>query len=173
MENKFVYLAGAIARHSYGQVTNWRNYVARRFAPGVVGISPMRMKTWCKRYNDSIPSVYDDLKGANDAAYLISGAPNVIGRRDFADVQRADMVFFYLPKEHADKQEISVGTLIEFGWASALRKPTVVVSDDDSRVLSHPLILAHASYVLPTLALGIAAVNAELSAYVEKERSDD
>lgn len=159
---KFVYLAGPITGQTYEGSTSWREEVARALAPGIVGVSPMRLKEWCKQYGKSIPHHYEgDL---DTDTYLLSGEPHAIAARDFHDVRICDAIFAYLPMS---PYGLSLGTVMELGWASALRKPTVIVTDDE-KVSQHPLLRVQPCWILPDIDLGIAAINSILSIYTQE-----
>ncbi len=163
---RFVYLAGPIAGCSYKEATDWREAVVQDFAPGIIGISPMRLKEWCARVRE-ITDVDQYREITDEAEYLITGEGHAIGTRDFFDVGHADMVLAYLP-ETLNSRRPSWGTSIEIGWASAQRVPVVLVTDDPSLV-KHPLVRTHVGWIVPTLELGVAVVNSVLGAYVEGE----
>ena len=57
------------------------------------------------------------------------------------------MVLAYLPKE-INARRPSYGTVIEIGWAIAMRKPLLLVTDDPL-VRDHPLIVANVPWVFP------------------------
>lgn len=159
MTQKFVYLAGPITGLSYGETTDWRAGVSAQFAPGIIGVSPMRVKEFLARKRKIGHSYPED---------VIMGAARAINTRDKYDCTHADMVLAWLPKWAADKSgTISVGTLKELGWASAMNIPTVIVTDD-KRVFGHPLVEGDLGWIVPTLEDGVAAVNAVLGVYAQE-----
>lgn len=166
MIKRYIYLAGPIAGCSYGEATDWREYVTARFMPGIIGISPMRLKEWCQRVN-TIKDVSQYEKVTTEAEYLISGESHAIRARDFNDVRTCDMTFINLPKELNDRRP-SWGTGIEIGWGSAIQKPMVLVTDDDN-LAAHPLVRESAGWIVPTLEMGVAVVNSVFGDYVAEE----
>ena len=96
MVKRFIYLAGPIVGCTYKQATNWREAVGDGFLPGIVGISPMRMKEWCQRVR-KIRSVDQYKKLADEAEFLITGESHAMCARDRTDVQSCAMVLAYLP----------------------------------------------------------------------------
>ena len=164
MNKKFVYLAGPISGCDFDEATYWRDAVSRKFLPGIVGVSPMRVKEWCE--NLGVIEGTDQYQAhTTDAEYLISGESHAIRARDFNDVKNADMVLMYAPQDVIQRVGHSVGTLIELGWASAQGVPVVLVTDHP--MMLHPLVRESAGWIVPTLELGVEAVNSVLSAYVE------
>lgn len=161
--NRHVYLAGPIAGTSYKEATDWRDFVENNLAPGIIGVSPMRLKEWCAR-TDKIADVEQYKEIASDYEFLISGESHAIRARDHFDVRTVDMVFVYLPKM-LNARRPSWGTAIEIGWASAVDKPIVLVTDDDT-LANHPLVRESVGWIVPNLATGVDVVNSVLAAYV-------
>lgn len=163
---KYIYLAGPIAGCSYKEATSWREAVCEDFEPGIVGISPMRLKEWCRRVH-KIKSVAQYEKIADETEFLISGEGHAIRARDFNDVRTCDMILVYLPKE-LNERHPSWGTSIEIGWASAISKPVVLVTDDKN-LAAHPLVRESVGWIVPSLELGVLVVNSVFGAYVRNE----
>lgn len=153
---KYVYLAGPITGLSYGETVDWRGDVSSKFAPGIIGVSPMRVKEFLAKKKKIGHSYPED---------AIMGAARAICTRDKYDCTHADAVLAWFPKWAAEKSgTISVGTIKELGWASASNVPTVIVTDD-KRMYGHPLIEGDMGWILPTLDDGVAAINALLGVY--------
>lgn len=162
MTKRFVYLAGPIAGTTYKEATNWRQFVTDRFSPGIVGVSPMRLKEWCKR----IPVIQDieQYKSmTTEEEFLVSGESHAIQTRDHFDVRTVDMIFINLPRELNERRP-SWGTAIEIGWGSAYNKPAVLVTDDDN-LANHPLVRESVGWIVPDLELGVQVVNSVLTTY--------
>jgi nucleoside 2-deoxyribosyltransferase len=70
----------------------------------------------------------------------------------------------YLPKELNDRRP-SYGTSIEIGWAIGLRKPLIVVSDDEY-LTEHPLIKHNASWRFNNLEDAVEVIVGLFSDYV-------
>jgi len=130
----FIYLAGPIAGCDAGQANNWRDYVASRLPENVRGVSPLRCEPLI---GDRYALEYDDVR---------FGTPSAISGKNWLDTVSCDMVLAYLPKELND-QRPSYGTVIELGWAIGLRKPIILVTDDDN-LSNHPLIARNVSWVI-------------------------
>lgn len=157
---KYVYLAGPITGVSYGDTMDWRKTAQGLFVPGIMGISPMRMKEFLSRKRKI---------GHSYPEHAIMGAARAICTRDKHDCTHADAVLAYLPKSLAEKAGYpSLGTTKELGWASAFSIPTVIVSDD-KRLTDHPLFEGDMGWIVPTLEDGCTAINALLGAYVQSE----
>lgn len=148
-----IYLAGPINGCTEGEAKNWRKWVDERFLVGVVGISPLRCEPLIgERYG----MFYEDPR---------FGTPNAIMSKNFIDVQRCDAVFAFLPREMNERRP-SYGTVMEIGWATALRKPVVLVSDDPN-VMNHPVISHAVQWKLGTLEEGIEVINGVFSHYID------
>jgi len=104
-----VYLAGPIDGTTEDEAKQWRSDVSTMLeAHNIKGISPLRCEP-------PIDGVYDAKESIqqNDKRF---GTARAIGGKNFFDVQNCDMVLAYMPK-------ISVGTVIEIGWARAFNMP--------------------------------------------------
>ncbi len=161
---RYVYLAGPISGCSYKEATDWREAVTEDFAPGIVGLSPMRVKEWCKKFR-TIRGVKQYEK-IDERDFLISGETHAIATRDFFDVAHADMVLAYLPEE-LNKRRPSWGTSIEIGWATAQRVPVILVTTDKS-LIDHPLVRGHVGWIVPDLEMAVAIVNSVLEVYTQE-----
>ncbi len=167
-----VYLAGPITGLSYGGATDWR---AQAFATlrnsGIVAYSPLRAKTYLKDETniDGSPEAYQ-------RKHPLS-APKGIVTRDREDVKRADVVLMNL----LGAERVSIGSMIELGWADAYRVPVVlvletgaqyevrgdrvatatdVVSVNQSNPHHHAMVDQLAGYIVPTLAEALYVVKA-------------
>lgn len=150
--SKYIYLAGPITGFSYEGVTEWRNEVSRKFLPGIFGVSPMRLKDFLKGQGPIGHSYESDVL-SNGRAVL---------ERDRYDCTHADGVIAVFPK---DAPQLSVGTLVEVGWATANRIPTIVVSDDP-RIVTHPLIKGNVGWIVSDLDTAVHVINGVFGPYV-------
>ena len=129
---RFVYLAGPVLGQSEAEANDWRRIFARSLEEhGIVGISPLR----CEPIHGPVYS-----PGYPDERF---GTPRAIMSKNFFDVQTADVTLAYLPTP-------SWGTMCELSWAKALGKMTILVSDNPT-ILSHPVLIAQAGWVLNSL----------------------
>ena len=139
---KLVYLAGPISGLSYEGATNWRQYAITKLHP-LVGLSPMRGKDY----------LLDELDIDANTDYGILSTAKAIVARDRFDCQRADCILFNL----SESQKVSIGTMIEFGWADAARIPKVVVTGDNT-VHTHAMVNQLSDFVAKDLDEGINIV---------------
>lgn len=130
---KYIYLAGPILGCTEGEANDWRRDLATRLAEhNIVGISPLR----CEPLHGATYG-----SGSNDPRF---GTPTAIHSKNLMDVQSCDMTLAYLPEPPAHKDQ-SWGTISELGWAFALSKPRVVVTNH-AKVRAHPVIAASAGF---------------------------
>lgn len=143
-----VYLAGAISGLTYGEGQSWRDYTVSALASkGINGYSPLRAKDYLKAVG-VIEQSYQGLKQPLAALSTDRG----IMTRDRYDVESCDAVLFYLL---GTGTRVSVGTCIEFGWADAYRKPSVVVIEDEGNVHDHPMTREATGFRVNNLDAGI------------------
>lgn len=115
----------------------WREAVAEALAPDIEVVSPMRAK-YHLRPGSVIADAYRESVRGRDKA-LIS--------RDRWDVSRADVLLVNL----LGARSISIGTMVELGWADALRKPIVLVMEPAGNVHDHSFVREIATFRVSTL----------------------
>lgn len=137
-----VYAAGPISGLTSTQACRWRRKLAqelRRRSSGVQVLSPMRGKERLFQgpINDqSVRSLVGDYER------LITSDRGITAR-DRYDIQRCDVVFMNL----LGADHVSIGTMIELGWADSLRKPVVVLMEKKNNPHDHPMLRDIACYI--------------------------
>jgi len=125
-----VYLAGPMDGLTYVECDEWRRIAAERLKDhGITAVSPLRGKRGVEEFSATTTS------GPIDTDAGITG-------RDRWDVQRADMVFVNL----FGAAKVSIGTMIELGWADAARVPVVVLMSPNN-IHNHPMVRNIATYL--------------------------
>lgn len=128
---KRIYLAGPIAGLSYALARHgWREDFYEKWAAGAHSLvadlySPMRGKDFLfgvKNIGHS-PGQYDEHPMGTDAGIVT---------RDMNDVRLCDLMVVHL----LGAKEVSRGTMVEYGWASAFGKPIITIIEKDGKVLS-------------------------------------
>ena len=141
-----LYLAGPITGESYGGATNWRDWM-KWALPEVACFSPMRGKK--------------DLSGEADIrmSYEESAMSCAKGicARDFYDVESCDAMVMNL----LGADRVSIGSMLEAGFAHALRKPMILaigvpyrhglIDDDSGDPHDHAMLLEIAGFVVGSL----------------------
>ena len=147
MMGKLVYLAGPIDGHTYDSCTNWREYAIKELAVNkITGISPMRAKDFLKHHPEIIDGVSQHVL-ASDAG---------ITARDMWDVRRSDAVLFNL----LEAKKVSIGTMIEYGWASSFDKPIITLMEKQGNIHEHAMVRRLSDYRVENLEEGLAVVRA-------------
>ena len=137
-----VYLAGPIRGLTYDQSCDWREYTIKKLPEYVKALSPMRGKEFLKDVG-KITGAY-----ANPLS-----TESGITCRDRFDVKRSDVVLMNL----LGATQISIGSMIEVGWADAYRKPLIIAMEKDN-IHSHPIVNGVAGFVVPNLDEAISVV---------------
>lgn len=119
-----IYLAGAIGGCSYEEATQWRIWVAGQLGERFTCLDPMDGKDVLAQ-SDCIGLQYPGVECLSSQS---------ITEKDLERVRRCDCVLAYMVGDRR-----FVGTLIEIGYAAALGKKIIVVSDRDW-VWQHPFI---------------------------------
>jgi nucleoside 2-deoxyribosyltransferase len=117
---KSVYLAGPINGKSYEEARNgWRLSLSTLLSPGIQPLSPMRQEGHLQEVTELTGMPYDDHFWSKQRAIVT---------KDLVDVRRCDVVVVNL----CDTKKVSIGTMVEMGWAQVLNKPIVLVIEDDA-----------------------------------------
>lgn len=150
-----VYLAGPITGLTYDEGADWRVAVTHNLKDvGIIGWSPLRAKHYLREIGVL------DAAGTPDSAYIglnPLSEPKGITTRDRFDTMRASMVLMNL----VGATRVSIGTMIEAGWADAARVPLVVAMEADN-VHRHAMLNEVAGFIVPTLEEAVAVVKAVL-----------
>lgn len=136
-----VYLAGPITGLTFGAAIAWRVEAATVLEKnGHEVLSPMRGKDFIlKRIGEAevLGQTYEDAPLASQRGIVA---------RDHFDVSRADVVLFNL----CGAERVSIGTMIEYGWASAFRK-VIITAMGRANVHNHAFVRELSPYLVPTL----------------------
>lgn len=143
-----VYLSGPISGLTYEDCTDWREYASKWLAEfGIEGLSPMRGKEYLKgqgRIEDGSAAVLSNFM-SQDAAIVT---------RDRWDTTRADFMLCNL----LGAERVSVGTIVELGWADMARVPVVLVMEPTGNIHEHPFVRQLSGYRADTLEAGLDLV---------------
>ena len=115
-----VYLGGPITGATYQEATGWRQDIAAALeAYGFRCLSPMRRYKHTNEYYKNgkpIPRLKDDMPDSTEAM-----------EGDLADIREADYVLI----NFLDSTYPSIGSLVELGYAAALKKKIVAALEPD------------------------------------------
>jgi nucleoside 2-deoxyribosyltransferase len=146
---KRVYLAGPIKGLSYDGATDWRAIVGAMLrVRNIHSLSPMRYKFYLQNETNLDSTTY---------THPLS-TPKGLTTRDRNDVFTCDALIVNL----LGAERVSVGTMIELGWADAKRKPIVVVMEPGGNLHDHPMVQELAGFRVPTLPEAVELVAAIL-----------
>lgn len=144
-----VYLAGPITGLSYRKTLHWRDYAQKVLSPKIVVFSPMRAKEYLAGV-ECIEGSYEDI--------ALSSARGIVARDRF-DIQRCDVVLMNV----LGAKIVSIGTVIEMGWADICRKPVILCIEEKGNLHDHPMFRELASYRVAELEAGIQLAKALLN----------
>jgi nucleoside 2-deoxyribosyltransferase len=146
---KRIYLAGPMGGLTLEEATTWRNYVSSQLYLKSDGriecYSPLR--GGCIAFDDDAKLASADI---NPTPFTTNRA---IMTRDYIDCVKADLVFAYF----LDAPKISIGTVMEMGFAYAHRIPVVAVINNDCVHSGHPMMEETFTYRVSSLDDGIDA----------------
>lgn len=148
MEKK-VYLGGPVAGLEYDSVVGWRDKAIeylREF--DIKGVTPFRYKEHLNQANI--------VMGLTDNNPITTRKGVVV--RDRWDVLNCDVFLANL----LNAKEISKGTLIEYGWADAFRKPIITIIEREGNVHEHIFVQEITGFRVETLEEGLYVTRAIL-----------
>jgi nucleoside 2-deoxyribosyltransferase len=139
-----VYLAGAISGLTYGECTDWRQYVIDQFPPEIKGYSPLRAKTYLADLaNAPIAASATDL----DKMGRVMSTARGIMTRDVYDVRSSDVVLV----NFLGTTKPSIGTTMEIAWAWDRHIPVVCAMEESGNPHDHAMITEALGFRVPTL----------------------
>lgn len=122
---KKIYLAGPISGLTFEGAQDWRDAFSAKISPEIACFSPLRDKE------------YLTMRGPLEGSYEFpSLTDRGITTRDRNDCMGADLVVFNM----FGATRVSIGTMIELGWADAARVPAVLVMEKAGNVHEHPMV---------------------------------
>ena len=148
MREFLLYCAGPISGVSYGESTDWREYVAGKLPVHIKAVSTMRGKKYLAG-ESKVKDSYEE--------HPLS-CQKGITCRDRMDTMRCDMVLV----NFLGAKSVSIGSVMEIAWADAYRKPIVVVMEKDN-VHWHAMVREVSGFIVSDLDEAIKIVNAVLS----------
>lgn len=141
-----VYLAGPITGCSYNGATDWRKEVARQLGDKcIIGVSPMR----CKDY------LLEETTIADSYEARVMSSQKGLTARDRWDCRRCDIIL----ANFLGAERVSIGTVMELGWADAARRPIVVVMEQGN-VHDHAMVREVAGFIVSTLDEAVQVISA-------------
>jgi nucleoside 2-deoxyribosyltransferase len=123
---KKIYLAGPISGLTFEGAQDWRDEFTSKIDPRIECYSPLRGKDYLKM-RGPLEGSYEEFPLSTDQG---------ITTRDRYDCMSADLVVFNL----LGTQRISIGTMIELGWADAARNPAILVMEKTGNPHEHPML---------------------------------
>lgn len=141
---KTVYLAGPITGLTYGDSTDWRDGAIEFLSLyGVKGLSPMRGKDYLDTGRElTILDSYPEHPMSTEDA---------ITTRDRMDATTCDMLLINL----LGAERVSIGTMIEIGWADSNQIPIILVIEDEGNLHDHAMVRSCAGFRVNSLEAGL------------------
>lgn len=141
MNTYAVYLAGPIGGCSYGECTNWREYLTNLLKGwNIECISPMRGKSYLQSETE-----IDKVKYSTPLS-----CPKGVYTRDRFDALRCDLLIVNL----LGAKKPSLGSVMEIAWADSVGTPIIIVMEPEGNVHEHILIQEACGFRVATLEEG-------------------
>lgn len=135
-----VYLAGPITGLSYDQTTSWRQHIIDNVDPRIKCFSPMRAKAYLTN-EEKILHAYENT--------LLSTARGIFAR-DIWDCYHRDSILV----NFLGATQVSIGTIIEITTFWHLRKPIVIIMEEDN-IHKHAMLEEMCPFRVESLISGI------------------
>lgn len=150
MNNKeqLVYLAGPISGLSYREIGTWRNQFAKKLPYYMKIIHPLRYQTYLES-EKIIGDAYED---------KVLSSQKGLTERSRHDLMRCDLLVANL----LNAKKVSIGTVMEIAWADILRKPIVLLMEDNN-IHDHAMIREVSGFRVRTIEEAVDVVKAVLS----------
>jgi nucleoside 2-deoxyribosyltransferase len=139
---KKIYLAGPISGLTFEGAQDWRTYFTNTIDQQIACFSPLRGKDYLKM-RGPLEGSYDEFPLSTDRG---------ITTRDRADCMGADLVVFNM----LGATRVSIGTMLEFGWADAARVPSVLIMEKEGNIHDYPMVREIAGFRVDNLEDAIA-----------------
>jgi nucleoside 2-deoxyribosyltransferase len=135
MKTYKAYLAGPIAGLNYKQAVMWREAARTELLlSGIHAYSPMRNKHYLsdvKQFSKQ-PRNDENPYNSDNPLSTVKG----ITVRDRFDCETSDLVLINL----LGSTTVSIGTMLEIGWASAKNIPIILVMEDEGNPHDHGMV---------------------------------
>jgi len=163
MVHKCLYLAGPISGLSYKEATTWREEVARELTRfGVKCLSPLRAEVHLRNHEGLLSDCQTPEENlAAGCQVLAMSTQRGVVERDKFDCTRCSVLFINL----LGAKKISVGSMIEIGWANANNIPIVLIMEDEHNCHDHAFVRECAAFRTPHISEGVEIVKAILADY--------
>lgn len=145
-----MYLAGPINGLSLKEANDWRDDLGTAIYQwtGAYPLSPLRDKEGLEELSEIGPQGYETTLLSNQRALVT---------RDRYDVQRCDLMVVNL----LGAKQVSIGTMVELGWADARRIPIIVIMEEGN-IHDHAFIREIANWIVPAVADALTVVKSIL-----------
>lgn len=148
-----VYLAGPMNKLSYEEAGAWRERAQRELAEvGIAAYSPLRDKEF-------LAGTVIDSKVDTQVPHPLTTSRGIV-TRDHRDCTTADVVLV----NFSGFDGISLGSIVEMGWAWDRRIPVVVVCPPNNPHITHPFGAELFNFRVDTLDEGLLLVKSLLLA---------
>jgi nucleoside 2-deoxyribosyltransferase len=140
-----VYLAGPITGCEFRVAQIWRDFATRKLAEsGIRCLSPIRFYPEDYGPKDKRMPALPEFDPTTPKSPFRTHKG--LTSRDRNDVMTSNLLLVNL----LDTERVSIGTMIELGWADLLRIP-IVVAMNDNNLHDHAMVREIANYIVPTL----------------------
>ncbi len=151
---KRVYLCGPIAGLTYEEARNgWRQEVSGLLAKDIIPLSPMRQEGHLQEVTDPLTAHATD-----HSDHFFARARSIVAK-DRLDVKMSDIILCNL----LGAKRVSIGSMIELGWANQQGKPIITVMERVGNPHDHLFVSEVSDFVVDNLSDACIIINGLLS----------
>ena len=159
--NKSIYLAGPISGLTYNEATEWRITTKKALEPyGIKCLSPLRAAVHLRNHEGLLTDC-EIIEGTVEGyAALAMSTPKGVVERDKYDCMNCDVLIVNL----SNAKKVSIGTMVEIGWANMNRIPIILIMEDGN-IHDHAFVRESVSFRPDSIEEAIEIAKAILADY--------
>lgn len=160
MVTKAVYLAGPISGLTYDEATGWRDHAQQVLAKsGIKGISPLGAAVHLRDHKGLLTDC-EIVPGLECVVQAMSTPTGVVTRDKFYCLN-TDVMLLNL----TGAKRVSIGSMVEVGWANAHNIPIVLVMEEKGNLHEHAFVTECCQFRTTSIADALHIVKAILGDY--------
>lgn len=160
MVNKSVYLAGPISGLTYEEASEWRDEIKNALeSDGIKCLKPLRAAVHLRNHKGLLTDC--EIIPGLEGAVIAMSTPKGVVTRDRFDATHCSVMLLNL----FGSKKISIGSMVEIGWANANNIPIVLIMEDDGNLHDHAFVTECCQFRVTQISDAIHIVKAILADY--------
>jgi nucleoside 2-deoxyribosyltransferase len=160
MVHKSVYLAGPISGLTYEEASGWRDLVCDSLTPhGIKCLSPLRAAIHLRDHKGLLTDC--EIVPGLECVVKAMSTPMGVVTRDRFDATHCSVLFLNL----LGSKKVSIGSMVEVGWANANNIPIVLIIEPEGNPHEHAFVTECCQFRTTSIWDGVQIVKAILGDY--------